>query len=60
MGEESAKEKFRIQKYPDTCGYIITFLPIICLSNDTSYRRVLGNVWPGRWLVLHIRNFKGN
>ena len=38
----------------------MTFLPSICLTNDTAYRRVLGNVWPGRLLVLHIRSFKGN
>ena len=60
MGEECAKEKLRIQKYLDTCGKTITFLTSISLSNDTACRRVLGNVWPGRWLVLHIRSFKGN
>ena len=39
---------------------MIMFLPSIRLTNDTTYRRMLGNVQPGRFLVKYNRGFKGN
>ena len=39
---------------------MIMFLPSICLTNNTVYRHVLGNVSPGRFLVIYDRGFKAN